>query len=208
MRRKSIGHPHTKGQQRGKCFHLITSSWNWFSDPSTGTHAVKSLQPWWRHQMEIFSALLDFVRGTTGHRWIPLTKARDAKLWCLLWSALDSWANNRDPEDMRHHRAHYDVTNDLFGKKEWGNNQYSGQMIHFFYKWHLNKWWHYFGGQRVEINILNITILWCALSKIPYPKNCLKIQLIQQHVCVWYNQVPVHIRFGSTHFTSSDTLHV
>ena len=23
----------------------------------------------------------------TGHRWIPLTKASDAKLWCFLWSA-------------------------------------------------------------------------------------------------------------------------
>ena len=22
----------------------------------------------------------------TGHRWIPRTKASDAKLWCLLWS--------------------------------------------------------------------------------------------------------------------------
>ena len=23
----------------------------------------------------------------TGHRWIPLTKASDAELWCFLWSA-------------------------------------------------------------------------------------------------------------------------
>ena len=27
------------------------------------------------------------VRGTTGHRWIPFTKASDAELWCFLWSA-------------------------------------------------------------------------------------------------------------------------
>ena len=40
---------------------------------------------WWRHQMEAFSALLALcVRGI--HRWIPLTKASDAKLWCFLWS--------------------------------------------------------------------------------------------------------------------------
>ena len=25
----------------------------------------------------------------TGHRWIPLTKASDAELWCLLWSATE-----------------------------------------------------------------------------------------------------------------------
>ena len=37
--------------------------------------------------METFSALLAFVRGTTGDRWIPLTEASDAELWCFLWSA-------------------------------------------------------------------------------------------------------------------------
>ena len=26
---------------------------------------------------------------STGHRWIPLTKASDAELWCFLWSALE-----------------------------------------------------------------------------------------------------------------------
>ena len=34
--------------------------------------------PWWRHQMETFSALL------AGHRWIPCTKASDAELWWFL----------------------------------------------------------------------------------------------------------------------------
>ena len=24
---------------------------------------------------------------STGHRWIPFTKASDAELWCFLWSA-------------------------------------------------------------------------------------------------------------------------
>ena len=29
-----------------------------------------------------------FVWGeSTGHRWIPLTKASDAELWCFLWLA-------------------------------------------------------------------------------------------------------------------------
>ena len=45
--------------------------------------------PWWRHQMETFSALLAIVvvRGFTGLRWIPRTKASDAELWCFLWCA-------------------------------------------------------------------------------------------------------------------------
>ena len=34
-----------------------------------------------------FSALLPFVWESTGHRWIPLTKASDAELWWFLWFA-------------------------------------------------------------------------------------------------------------------------
>ena len=39
-------------------------------------------QAWWRHPMETFSALL-----TLCNRWIPITTASDAELWCPLWSA-------------------------------------------------------------------------------------------------------------------------
>ena len=48
-----------------------------------------SFQPWWRHQMETFSALL----AIKAPRHWPLcgeftrTKASDAELWCFLWSA-------------------------------------------------------------------------------------------------------------------------
>ena len=39
---------------------------------------------WWRrHQMKTFFPLCGEI---TGHRWIPLTKASDAELWCFLWS--------------------------------------------------------------------------------------------------------------------------
>ena len=54
--------------------------------------------PWWRHQMETFSALLALVRG---HLWIPRTKASDAELWCFRWSASEKngWVNIRDARD-------------------------------------------------------------------------------------------------------------
>ena len=45
----------------------------------------------------------------TGDRWIPLTKAIDVMLWRFLWSA-HGWENNRDADDLRYHRSHYDVT--------------------------------------------------------------------------------------------------
>ena len=48
----------------------------------------------------------------TGHRWIPLTKASDAEVWCfsLICAWTNSWAKNGDPGDLRRHRAHYGVT--------------------------------------------------------------------------------------------------
>ena len=35
----------------------------------------------------IFRVIGPFCGEFTGHRWIPLTKASDAELWCFLWSA-------------------------------------------------------------------------------------------------------------------------
>ena len=43
------------------------------------------LLSWWRHQVETFSALLALCGEFTGHRWIPLTKASDAELWCFFF---------------------------------------------------------------------------------------------------------------------------
>ena len=52
---------------------------------------------WWLNQMETFFA----------SPVIPFTKASDAELWCLHCSAwTNGWANNRDDDDLRCHRAH------------------------------------------------------------------------------------------------------
>ena len=45
-------------------------------------------------------------REFTGPRWIPLTKASDAELWCFLWSAPEY---NRENSDLRRYGAHYDA---------------------------------------------------------------------------------------------------
>ena len=49
----------------------------------------------------------------TGHRWIPLTKASEAELqmmFPLICAWTNGWVNNWGASDLRHHRAHYDVT--------------------------------------------------------------------------------------------------
>ena len=67
------------------------------------------VHPWWRHQMETFSALLALCAGkspVTGEfpAQIPVTR-------CFFYLRLNkSWVNNREAGDLRRHRAHYDVT--------------------------------------------------------------------------------------------------
>ena len=60
---------------------------------------------------DIFSVTDPLWGESNGHRWIPLTKASDAEIWCFLWSPPEKngWANNRDAGDLRRHRAHYDI---------------------------------------------------------------------------------------------------
>ena len=62
----------------------------------THDHVIK-----WKH----FQRYWSFMRGI--HRWTPLTKASDVKLWYFLWSAP---GQSVDAGDMRRHRANYDVT--------------------------------------------------------------------------------------------------
>ena len=61
--------------------------------------------------METFSALLAFNLSVEfpGHRWIPRTKASDAKLWCFFDLRLNKWSKRRDAGNLRRHRANYDA---------------------------------------------------------------------------------------------------
>ena len=38
---------------------------------------------------------------------LALTKVSDAELWCFNW--INGCVNNRNADDLRRHRAHYDV---------------------------------------------------------------------------------------------------
>ena len=68
--------------------------------------------PWWRNQMETFSALLALCAGNspvTGEfpSQRPVTQSFDVFLICA-W--INNWVNNRKAGDLRRHRVHYDVT--------------------------------------------------------------------------------------------------
>ena len=60
---------------------------------------------------KLFRATGSLCGESTGPRWISLTTASDAELWCFLGSApwINGWVNNREAGDLRRQRAHYGV---------------------------------------------------------------------------------------------------
>ena len=62
---------------------------------------------WWRHEMETFSRYWLFVRGI---HWSPLNsphkgQRRRVLMFSLACTWTNGWLNNRDPGDLRRHRA-------------------------------------------------------------------------------------------------------
>ena len=78
--------------------------------------------PWWRHEMETFSALLAICAGNSSVTGgFPAHKGqwRGALMLSLICIWINGWVNNRKAVDLRRHCAHYDVIamlvqNDVF----------------------------------------------------------------------------------------------
>ena len=69
-------------------------------------------KPWWRHQMETFSALLTLSVGI--HR-SPVNSPhksqwRGALMFSFICPWINIWVNSRKTGDLRRHRGHHDVT--------------------------------------------------------------------------------------------------
>ena len=78
----------------------------------TGARFMYLAQPWWRHQMETFSALQALCAGISpltddfpSPR--PVTWTSDVSLVCS-WT--NGWVNNRDAGGLRRDRTHYGAT--------------------------------------------------------------------------------------------------
>ena len=88
------GHISLKIYLKIKSFHSITCIWEGClqnGDNIVSTSIYEYLQ-YTKIVMTSSNGNIFRVTGPlcgefTGHRWIPLTKTSDAKLWCFLWSA-------------------------------------------------------------------------------------------------------------------------
>ena len=81
-----------------RCGGTLTP-WPWHDD---------GMASWWRHQMETFSALLALCAGNSR----PPVNSPHKGQWrgVLVFSLICVWINNREADDLKRHRGHYDVT--------------------------------------------------------------------------------------------------
>ena len=90
--------PRTKGQLRGKCFHLMTSSWKVFTSSLAYT--------WWRHNMETHSTRLALCQGnqslTDG---FPAQNASIAEFWWFCCSSEHVSKQHQSGGDMKNLNA-------------------------------------------------------------------------------------------------------
>ena len=68
--------------------------------------------PWWRHQMETFSALLALCAGNSPP--VPVNSPhkgqwRGALMFSFIYAWINDWVNNREAGDLRRQDGHYDV---------------------------------------------------------------------------------------------------
>ena len=71
----------------------------------------QNAEPWWRHQMETFFALLALCAGNSP---VPVNSPhkgqwRGALMFSLICVWINGWVNNREAGDLRRHRGHYAV---------------------------------------------------------------------------------------------------
>ena len=85
---------------QGPWVHMLSINHNTLNNPTCWICVA-----WWRHQMGTFYALLTLCAGNSPHndQW------RGASIFSLICTWTSDWVNNRDADDLRRHRSHYDV---------------------------------------------------------------------------------------------------
>ena len=104
-------------ENQNKYYHDDVIRWKHFPRHwpfAWGIH--RQILTWWRHQMETFSAILAICAGNSLN---SLHKGpwRWALLFSLIRTRINGWVNNVKAGDLRHHRAHCDVT--VMGSQIW-----------------------------------------------------------------------------------------
>ena len=128
----------------GKLF-LLLSAHHWKSLFTSQSMGALTSCPWWRHQMETFSALLAICARNS-----PVNPPHKGQ-WrgTLMFSLVCVWINNGEAGDLRCHRSHYDVIvmieSHCLLPNEWGliSYRYSASLVKFMRsKWSKRRSYH------------------------------------------------------------------
>ena len=118
------------------------------------SHYPNQWWPWWRHQMETFSALLALCAGNSP---VPVNSPhkgqwRGALMFSLIYAWINDWVNNREAGDLRRQRGHYGVIVML------------SLLTHFI----LTHW-----GRMIHICVSNLTIIVSHKDLLSVPSHYL-----------------------------------
>ena len=93
--------------------HICVTRFQWVKCviPHPIQTRLQCIMPWWRHQMETFSASLALYAGNSP---VPVNSPhkcqwRGALMFSLICAWINDWDNNHEAGDLRCHRGHYDV---------------------------------------------------------------------------------------------------
>ena len=95
--------------RRVNCCWTFTVPWSRLDNFS---NLARTMNWWWRHQMETFSALLSLCAGNSPVTGEFLHKGqwRGALVFSLICTWINGWIKNDDAGGLRRHGIHYDVT--------------------------------------------------------------------------------------------------
>ena len=149
-----------------------------------------------------------FLSGEfTGHRWIPLTKASVADLWCFfIWAWINAWVNIREAGDLRRHHARHDVT---VMKSGYHNSQALNEWVNPYefeevFPWRAFAWFALVCAPMLHVFCKMVwNHQWRILAFIrgPFHRNIIKYLaliwlwklLIQDYKCICQGQLIKHV---------------
>ena len=85
------------------------AKYSWWPIRNYTMTRMRILLPWWRDQMETFSALLAICAGNSPVHRYHKGQWRGALMFSLNCVWINGWVNNGEAGDLRRHHAHYEV---------------------------------------------------------------------------------------------------
>ena len=105
----------------------------------------------WKHFPHYWPFVQGIHRSPVNSQWC-WALINSQWCWALIFSLINGWVNNHEADDLRCHRAHYDVTVMDRHFLSWE----SLRPVHIFYRQHI--WIYFFKNKTIVFWVRNITM--------------------------------------------------